>query len=970
MSYFDRWLQKSFFSYLPAPLLEELKLRDFFVQASSKEKILSLEDKQNFLLIPYDIAIYESEGEIYATESGFLLVYPWEKIFLQLRERPNLLKLAKLWKDLPELQSMIRDLENLSWSRESIVDFIGQLEGCKKMAGEFLWGSSREYLAYLPNPQALADDHQPPHWIKKSFREPAVKFAVNSLCLFLTEESFQTFKSRYARETESLEDWIDSKAHAKEDSEDDQGLIPNRELFFGAWTKKKKPWRFPWVQQANVMDCGPACLAIISLFFNKKLSTHFWRSQLSTDRSGTSLFDLATTAERNGFISHCLHVDQVDSLEEFLFPFIALRKDHFMVVYKVTDHEVYISDPAIGLKKIPVEEFMQGFEHAGLFLKPKKEFLTLKEPSTPLKHYLQFFEGIQTELFLAFLCGALGVMLSLIPPLIGQLALDKVLKNGDEKFFIYLLFFYFSTTLLASFVSWAEKYYYTFILEKFNFRTTSAFIQKTLSLPYHFFAVRHVGDFTERVWELSHIRSFITNTLFRGILNLVNLSIYAFVLYWIHWKAALIVFIFSPVILLLPFFSSRYLGALLNEIFVRASEQMSLLTDLIKGIVTIKSSGAELPMRYRFERKLMDLVKIQTKFSSLSAFIESLTSTYSQVLQIGVLAVTFYYCLNGELTPGQLISFSLIANKVISPILDLVRQWEQFVESKSVLTRLNEIFLTPSEPLIPENIPLKNEIANETPLSLRGEVEFQNVWFRYGGESSDWVLKDISFKIAAGTKLTIVGPSGSGKSTIALLLSRLYEPTHGKILIDGLDYRQYPLGFLREQLGLIAQDHFLFAGSLSENISINAMQINTENLQLAITSSRIRNLVDRRPAGIEQDVLPSGVGFSGGEKQKISLARLFYRRPRLVILDEATSSLDGLSEKEILSEISTQLHDCTVISIAHRYSTVQVSQWGLVLKEGCLDGFAPLQDLQRQNKTFQELYQLWQPYLDDKDGNS
>lgn len=775
-----------------------------------------------------------------------------------------------------------------------------------------------------------------------------------STYLSLLHDKIKELRSRYPDDYSKMDSWVRAGSISfKEDVDLDGAEVENvKDLFLGSVAKSSWQFKYPWVQQNDEMDCGAACLSMLSQYFGKDLNVPFWRSRLSTDKMGTSLYDMASTSENAGFISHCLEVASVKEVDKFLLPFIALRKYHYIVVYDYGKTHVTVGDPAIGVRKISHAEFEQGFEKVGLFLKPGADFSSLEESSSSWRHYLHFFQGLRGDLSLAFICSALGVLVSLVPPVLSQVILDDILVQKNFDLFWIVLAVSLGTVLLNSLIQWAESYYYIFIINKFNFRATSVFVQKMLSLPYQFFASRHVGDFTQRLGEISQLRSFVTNTLFGTVLSLLMISIYVVALCLINLKAAFVAIAMMPVLAFIPFFSTKILSRQWGEIFTRASEKSSYVTDLVKGIATIKSSGGETVSRLRFERKMLDLVKAESKFSFTALGVHTASSAYHQIMTFAIMGITVNMGMNGEMTVGQVISFSLIAGSIFSPLLALAKQWENFVEMKAVLGRLNDIFLSPSD----SSLVKTGNRAKGT--DLVGEIEFKDVWFRYGGEATDWVLKGVSFKIEQGQKVGIVGPSGSGKSTIAMLLTRMYEPTQGQIFIAGRDYREYDVRWLRDQVGLLLQESFLFEGSIAENIAFNTVEPNEEKLLRAIECAGASSLVEKKGGPFNGYVAHGGLGFSGGEKQKLSLARLFYQGPQILILDEATSALDGISEKEVLGQIRHEMSDKTILNIAHKLSTVKESDFVLVMNEGMVVDFGPVQHIAQNCLLFRKLFNL------------
>jgi ATP-binding cassette, subfamily B, bacterial HlyB/CyaB len=913
-------------------------------------------------------------------QAGDYLALP-RTVFDQMLEANPLVKsyLVKVTEE-PDLRNIAKEWTQAGVDQSVVFQIIGASEVLVANPQQFLshHGQQAHQMIYLMEGKFLVHDSKNS---KKSWIMPLKSWHFFSECLNSTAFTYSlasSEKSKYLAipseqlllikesdkaEFEKFVKFISEGTEAP--IEDDGGVeLELDELFDGAVETNLWRWSFPFVKQNDEMDCGPACLSMVSEYFGKKMSIQFWRSRLSTDRTGTSLYDLAITTEKTGFISHCLEVENLRSVDQFMFPFIMLRKYHYMVVYKVKKDTAIIGDPAYGLREVPLSELEQGMEHVGLFLKPNSDFYQLEPSASAWTHYLKLFAGLEREMALAFACSVLGVLFSIVPPLISQFALDEVLAQKDIEMLWILLAVCGGVTIISNLINWAKNYYFIYIMNKFSFRSTSVFIQKMFSLPYSFFSTRHVGDFTHRMAEMNQLRSFVTTTLFKVSLNMLSLFLYTFVMLMINYKLAILVILLMPMMLIIPMLFTKKLDQYYQQIFKHSSEQSSYLTDLVEGVSVIKTSGAETVSRIRFEDKMLELIKSQNKFAMANSNVDFISGTYLQAAQFIIMGLGVYFGIKGQLSAGQVISLSLLANQMFAPLQSIANEWEQFVRVKSVLSRLNDIFLTQSEKT---NDKVSTRPKGQT--AIKGEIEFKNVWFRYGGEGSDWVLKNINFKIEPGQKVAIVGPSGSGKSTIAALLTRMFEPTEGQIFIDGRDYRSYDLNWLRTQIGLLQQDNRLFNGTLAENIAISDIDSNEERLLASAENASAVDLVERRSGSWNQYVPHGGIGYSGGEKQKVALMRLFYKQPSLIILDEATSALDGISEREIIFNIQNILKSQTVLNIAHRYSTVAFSEFALVMREGRVAGYGTLDHLKQSNKVFQDLFGLNQnenKFLDEQ----
>jgi subfamily B ATP-binding cassette protein HlyB/CyaB len=628
------------------------------------------------------------------------------------------------------------------------------------------------------------------------------------------------------------------------------------------------------------------------------------------------------------------------------------------VIYARNGNKITIGDPGSGIIELSIDDFMDGFENAVLLLKPGPEFFKIDISQRGSSHYFQLLKGYGREALLVILCSCLLTVFSLFPPILSQLILDEVLSKKDTKLLFVVLGAGIVVAVSRGFLSWIRAYYLAYITTKFDFKASTGFIRKMFSLPYSFFSTRHVGVFTRRLSEMERVRTFFTNTLITVAVDLATLVFYAIILFYYSPKIAIATFCLAPVLVGISMFFGKRLRKAYSQSFLVRTEVESLLTDQIKGIGTIKTMGAELPARWRYEEKLVNALKADYSFSLNSQALNATAETYNQIARFLLMGYSAYLGITGELSPGQVVALSMIVSSVIDPFNSLAHAWSGVQEIRIILDRLNDIFLAPSE--------AADKQKKLTKEKLSGEVEFRDVWFRYGGDSSDWVLQGLSFKIQAGQNVAIVGESGSGKSTIAYLLSRMYEPQKGQILIDGRDIRDYDLQWLRTQVGLLHQESNLFHGSVAENIAFGKPRFESYAVENAAKMADASDFIEKKPNGYAYQISHGGIGLSGGEKQRISLARTIFTGASLLVLDEATSALDGISEKKLLESIKNNFHGMTILSIAHRYTTVKMSDFALVIAKGRCMGFGTHEHLSRDSLVYARLF----GFPDPKEANT
>jgi ATP-binding cassette, subfamily B, bacterial HlyB/CyaB len=768
--------------------------------------------------------------------------------------------------------------------------------------------------------------------------------------LSLSKVTLENLQEDFPEDFSLYHETVSAGRLSEVDQEDDQEgeAFDIEEIIRSQKTPKRMFWQsYPWVQQSDEMDCGPACLAMVSSYFQRKIPIQYWRSQLSTGRDGTSLFDLALISERNGFMAQALAVEDLTELGKRSFPVVALRQYHYMVVYSASKKWITVGDPGIGIVRMKPEEFYEGYEQAVLFLKPTDAFFNLPIPKGQYGHFLIMLSELKPELILSLCVSLVMVVLGLLTPILSQIFLDDILVNRDENLLKIVLGVAIGLSFIQGFLGWARAYYSNFLAIKFSFRANSVFMRKMLSLNFKFFADRHVGDFTKRLSEMDKIRDFLLNTAEDLAVAFLSVAVYTAALLIYSPLVAGVFFATVPFFFLLSYISGSKLSTLYQTVFKESAEIGSNVTDTIKAIATVKSMGAETACRWRYEEKFVNLSQAERKFALTASGLQVSSSLFTSLVNYLIMGLCGFFAIKGELSPGQVVAVTMISGNILRPLLSICEKIDDIQEIKAAMGRINDILLAPSEGAEHQGR-LKKDF-------LRGEIEFKDVWFRYGGEGSDWVLKGVSFKIEPGQNVAFVGPSGSGKSTIANLVARMYEPTKGQIFIDGRDYLDYEVAWLRSQLGILQQESHLFHGPIFENIAFSDPNVDIARVVTAAEEAAAHEFIIKKPGEYFYMISQGGYGLSGGEKQRISVARMLYQRPKILVLDEATSALDGIAEKTLLDNLKSKVKG-TTINIAHRYSTVLHSDYALVLLEGKVVGFGTHSDLIEENDVYRSLF--------------
>ena len=756
----------------------------------------------------------------------------------------------------------------------------------------------------------IADDNSRPKILRKSRNLTLVPPSQNTKTLSTTERPNLT---------------------AVDNSQSKAGIItfpkPKRRKWFGTSQ--------PFIQQQSTADCGATCLAMISQYWGKKFSLNYLREIAEVGRSGASLKNLAKAAERMGFQARPVRASLTPLRNQN--PWIAhWQGNHYVAVYSVKNQQILVADPAMGKRWISIKKFTENWTGYALILDPTAALY---------RNHDAEHKGIKTENFLGIVwpyratiaqivvISLLIQIFGIITPLFTQVILDQVVVSKSiatlHVFAVGLLLFSIWRLLLGA----TRQYLLDYLSNRIDLTLISGFISHTLSLPIKFFESRQVGDILTRVQENRKIQAFLTRQAITAWLDALMAVVYIGLMIYYNGRLALLVLALIPPIVILTLVATPFLRSVSREIFNEAAKQNSSLVEMITGVATIKATASEREMRWRWEDLFTSTINAQFRGQKLG---NSLQIIGGSINTLGSTALLWYgamLVIQDELTIGQFVAFNMMIGSVISPVLSVVGLWDRFQEVLVSIERLDDVFSAE-----PEESPYKPMLVLPR---IQGNVKFENVSFRYSQDEERNTLQNLSFEVQAGETVAIVGRSGSGKSTLVKLLQGFYYPEKGRLTIDGHDIRHISLQSLRSQLGVVPQDCFLFSGTILENITLykNGQGDNSTGLEEAIEVAKLAEahaFIQDMPLGYQTPVGERGTSLSGGQRQRIAIARALLGDPRILVLDEATSSLDTESERRFQQNLARISRDRTSFIIAHRLSTVRNADRILVLDKGIL----------------------------------
>jgi subfamily B ATP-binding cassette protein HlyB/CyaB len=525
-------------------------------------------------------------------------------------------------------------------------------------------------------------------------------------------------------------------------------------------------------------------------------------------------------------------------------------------------------------------------------------------------------------------------LFALVSPLFFQVVIDKVLVHRSMSTLDVLVVGLVAVSIFEAILGALRTYLFSHTTNRIDVELGARLFRHLLALPMAYFQARRVGDSVARVRELENIRNFLTSSALTLVIDLFFTVVFIAVMFVYSPLLTFVVLASFPFYIGISAAATPLFRRRLDEKFQRGAENQAFLVESVTGVETLKSMAVEPQMQRRWEEQLAGYVAASFRVISLGNTASQGVQLVSKLVTAGVLYLGAKLVIDGSLTVGELVAFNILAGRVSAPVLRLAQIWQDFHQARISVERLGDILNTPAEPTY-------NPARAALP-AIRGAITFEHVGFRYRIDGPE-VLHDIRLQVLPGQVLGIVGASGSGKSTLAKLIQRLYVPETGRVLVDGTDFALVDPAWLRRQIGVVLQENVLFNRSVRENIALTDPAMPMERIIAAAQLAGAHEFILELPEAYDSMVGERGTTLSGGQRQRIAIARALVTDPRVLIFDEATSSLDYESERAIQQNLRQITRGRTVFIIAHRLSTVRqvdriiTVEGGRIIEDGTHD---------------------------------
>ncbi|QNU43472.1 peptidase domain-containing ABC transporter [Mixta calida] len=692
-------------------------------------------------------------------------------------------------------------------------------------------------------------------------------------------------------------------------------------LNFG-WRRK-----LPVMQQTQATECGLTCVGMIANYFGHSIDMVTLRKRFPTSLKGATLADVMLIAHQMGMAGRALRLE-LDELGKLRRPCILhWEMNHFVVLKSVSKDKITIHDPARGKRDVPMDEVSRSFTGVALELLPGATFTQVQEKqSISMLKLIGNVTGIRAAFTQVMILSIALELFGILMPFYMQWVMDQVLVSADYDLLTLLGSGFIIVTLLNVSISALRSWVTTWFSSLLSVQWTANVCSHLLGLPMSYFESRHVGDVLSRFGSIGTIQSTLTGRFISSILDGVMAIVTLGMLFIYNMKLAWLVIALLVAYVLIRWISFRPFRQANEDQITASARAQSQLLESIRGVQAVKLNNKQEIRVATYANALVESTNKGVAIQRLSIGFSSVQGAISGVGRIVLIWMAALQVLEGNFTSGMMVAFISFSDQFIGRASGLVDAVIDFTMLRLHGERLADIVLTEQEEDMETLLPAVPHSGNAAP-----SLTIKNLCFRYG-ETEPYVIQNCNISIAAGESVAIIGPSGQGKTTLAKLMMGLLKAESGSIEIDGIDIKKLGMRHYRDRIGCVMQDDILFAGSIADNICFFDAMPDQEQIENVARMAQIHDDITAMPMGYHSLVGDMGSSLSGGQIQRVLLARALYRKPDLLILDEASSHLDVERERSINAEIRNM--PVTRIIIAHRPETILSADRIILLHKG------------------------------------
>jgi NHLM bacteriocin system ABC transporter peptidase/ATP-binding protein len=688
------------------------------------------------------------------------------------------------------------------------------------------------------------------------------------------------------------------------------------------WPKRKV--RTPTVLQMEAVECGAAALGMILAYYRRWVPLEKLRVDCGVSRDGVNALNMVKVGRSYG-LEVSGNKRDVDELGDLKLPFIVFwNYNHFLVVEGFSSTHAFLNDPAAGRRSVTRDDFERQYSGAAITFKKGPEFKPGGKPKSTARALFSRMKGTGVGLLFVLFASLILVVPGLVIPAFMRIFMDDILNQGRKDWILWLLLSMFGVSLINGAMTWVKEYYLLRLETRLALSTSGKFFWHVLHLPLEFFDQRFGGEIASRVALNDSLASLIGGKLAEALLNVLMIGFYGAVM-WYYDRVLTIIGIGLAAINFIVLSALARWRVDANLRLVQEKGRVSGQTMGGLGMMdTLKATGRESDFFVRWAGQETKMLNVQQEVSSTSQVLSVIPGFVSSLSTIAILCVGGLRVMNGEMSLGMLLAFQSLMGSFIDPVNSMVGYGTQLQQAAGDLNRLEDVLMNPM-------IDLPFDDLTGPTGKLTGQVELRNVTFGYS-KLDPPLLEDFSLVMQPGQRIALVGATGSGKSTVGKIVTGLLTPWSGEILFDGKPRAQIPRTVIASSVSHVDQEIMLFPGTIRANLTLWDEEIDDDAVIRAAKDACIYDLIMSRTSELDSIIDEAGRNFSGGERQRLEIARALVSNPTIVVLDEATSALDPLVEKQIDSRLRAR--GCSCFIIAHRLSTIRDADEIIVLQKG------------------------------------
>lgn len=684
--------------------------------------------------------------------------------------------------------------------------------------------------------------------------------------------------------------------------------------------------KVPVVMQMEALECGAASLAMVCAYYNKWIPLEQIRVDCGVSRDGANAKNLLVAARSYGFVAKGYRYEPDDLKKHGKFPcIIHWNFNHFVVLDGFKGKKAVINDPAKGNYTVSMETFDKSFTGICLMFEPNENFVPSGKRKSVRSFAVKRLNGAKVAVAFVVFTTLISALIGVITPAFSRIFMDRLLTHKSPDWFYPFIFALSAMSALQLVISALETYYSNRINGKLATIGSSTFMWKVLHLPMEFFSQRLAGDIQGRQGSNAGIANSVVNTFAPLALNAIMMVFYLVVMIRYSWILTLV----GLSSLVINAWMSRIISQKrinITRVSMRDAGKLAGATVAgVEMIETIKASGAENGFFERWAGYQASVNAQKVKYAKINQYLGIIPSAVSTITGIVVLTLGVWFAMEGTFTVGMIMAFQGVLSSFSAPATTFISAGQTIQEMRTQMERVEDVME------YCEDDCYKTEVKEENFSKLKGTIELKNVTFGYS-RLSEPVIRDFSLTVKPGQRVALVGTSGCGKSTISKLVSGLYQPWSGEILYDGKHLSEIDRDVFTGSLAVVDQEITLFEGTIAENIKMWDNSIEDFEMIMAARDSQLHEEIMRRDGGYNYRIAEGGKDFSGGQRQRLEIARVLAQDPSIIILDEATSALDAKTEYDLVKAVKDRGITCIVV--AHRLSTIRDCDEIIVLDHG------------------------------------